>query len=325
MNEVKNTTDLIFENYSSYLDEHSEDIQTPNNAIEMLATDGKFNAYINTLTEGLDAHQKSNVMAVCQREREMLLEESASIGPTASVVGYAVTYFPILADIYADPIVSRISTVHPTSKPINTIPKVQIMASVRNTDGTTKSYLMPRAQYLIRGASESINILPNVNTDLFAQSAGYPNEVNSELARINKRYFLINSAVIRSKGTGGDHSDDDCTTTVGLNLRPDARGQIHTEFDMTDQYGNTTTCSIVGHINWDTGVVQYSATFSAVEDFEFTLQYVTSKVRFSPRTGEVGRVKVSLKISGWDVDIDTKDEFEVALESETIQDQYYVA
>lgn len=90
MNEGKNTTDLIFENYSSYLNEHSEDIQTPNNAIEMLATDGKFNAYINTLTEGLDAHQKSNVMAVCQREREMLLEESASIGPSSSVIGYAV-------------------------------------------------------------------------------------------------------------------------------------------------------------------------------------------------------------------------------------------
>lgn len=194
------------------------------------------------------------------------------------------------------------------------------MASVRNTDGTTKSYLMPRAQYLIRGASENINILPNSNTDLFAQSAGYPNEVNSTLARINKRYFLINSAVIKSKGTGGAHTSKECQTTVGLNLRPDARGQIHTEFDMTDEYGNTTTCSIVGHVNWDTGIVQYSATFSPVTDFEFTLEYVTSKVRFSPRTGEVGRVKVSLKISGWDVDIDTKDEFEVALESETIQD-----
>lgn len=86
----KNTTDLIFENYSTYLTDHRDDVQSPSVAIEMLATDGKFNAYINTLTEGLNEHQKANVMAVCQREREMLLEESATLGPSSSVIGYAV-------------------------------------------------------------------------------------------------------------------------------------------------------------------------------------------------------------------------------------------
>lgn len=208
------------------------------------------------------------------------------------------TYFPILADIYADPVISRIATIHPTTKPINTIPKVQLTASVRNTDGTTKTYLMPRAQYLIRGTSETINLLPNVNTDLFTNSAGYPNEVNSTLARINKRYFLINTAIIKTKDVGAGKGDT--TTTVGLNLRPDTRGQLHKEFEMTDELGFTTTCSIVGHINWDTGVVQYSATFTSVTGVEFEMEYMTSKTRFSPKTGDVGRVKVSLKISGWD-------------------------
>lgn len=222
-----------------------------------------------------------------------------------------------MADIYADPVISRIATIHPTSKPINTIPKVQLTASVRNTDGSTKTYLMPRAQYLIRGTAETINLLPNTNTDLFSASAGYPNEVNSTLARINKRYFLVNTAVIKTTSTNGG---EDTTTTVGLNLRPDARGQIHKEFEMTDAQGNTTQCSIVGHINWDTGIVQYSATFAPVSGCEFNIEYLTSKVRFSPKTGEVGRVKVALKISGWDVNIDTKEDFEIELQTETIQD-----
>lgn len=313
-----NHTDLIFENYSGYLSEHRSELSTASGAIDMLSLDSSFKAYINALTEGLDPTQKSAVFAVCDRQREMLLEESASIGPSSSVVGYAVTYFPILADIYADPVISKIATVHPTTKPINTIPKVQLMASVRNSDGTTKKYLMPRAQYLIRGASETVQLLPNTNVDLFAASAGYPNDVNSTLARINKRYFLINSASIKTKDTGDGKGET--TTTVGLNLRPDARGQIHTEFEMTDDKGRTTTCSIVGHINWDTGVVQYSATFAPLTGAEFSVENLSSKVRFSPKTGEVGRVKVELKISGWDIDIDTKDEFEIELQSETISD-----
>ena len=156
---------------------------------------------------------------------------------------------------------------------------------------------MPRAQYLIRGTAETINLLPNTNTDLFQASAGYPNEVNSTLARINKRYFLINTCVIK---TTDQATGNTVSTTVGLNLRPDARGQLHKEFEFTDINGNSSTCSIVGHVNWDTGVVQYSATFVPLTGYDFEIEYLTSKCRFSPRTGEVGRVKVQLRISGWD-------------------------
>jgi hypothetical protein len=57
-----------------------------------------------------------------------------------------------------------------------------------------------------------------------------------------------------------------------------------------------------------------------VSGYEFSVEYLTSKVRFSPKTGEVGRVKVQLKISGWDVNIDTKEDFEIELQTETLQD-----
>jgi len=95
---LRDYTDIIFENYEQFLKEHSSEMSSPSGALEMLSSDGAFRAYMNTLTEGLDSGTKSVVMSVAQREREMLLEEGMSFGPSAAVVGYNVTYFPILTD-----------------------------------------------------------------------------------------------------------------------------------------------------------------------------------------------------------------------------------
>lgn len=85
-----NTSDVIFENYEGYLKDHQDDLSTPAGAIEMLSSDGAFNSYMTSLTEGLDPHQKAAVMAVCEREREFILQESIQMGPSTSVIGYAV-------------------------------------------------------------------------------------------------------------------------------------------------------------------------------------------------------------------------------------------
>ena len=87
---MKAHADLIFENYNQYLQSNNDTIGTPQGAIEMLTSEGSFQAYINALTEGLEPYQRAPVMAVCQRQREMLLEEAAQMGPSASIIGYAV-------------------------------------------------------------------------------------------------------------------------------------------------------------------------------------------------------------------------------------------
>src|SRR6056297_3137710 len=189
---MQNNSDLIFENYEGFIQENKDDLATPTGAIELLSSDGSFNAYISALTEGLEPYQKQAVMAVCEREREYLLQESAQLGPSASIIGYAVTYFPILTDIYADLVISRVATTYPTNKSIITVPKVQLDASVKNTDGTVSKYPMPRAQYLIRTKAETLNILPNQSNSLFELSAGYSSgEVNSTKTRINQRYYML--------------------------------------------------------------------------------------------------------------------------------------
>lgn len=306
-------TDLIYENYEQYINENSEEFSSPQGAIEMLTSDGAFKSYMTALTEGLTPAARETVMAAAEREREMLLEESAQIGPTAVAVGYAVSYFPILTDIYAEPLLSEVCTLHTTNTPIFSIPKVQIAGSVQNSDGSTSSFTLPRPTQLVRGATEYINLAPNTNNDLFALSAG--GIVTSNTSRINRRYFVVDQLEITD-----DSTTPDTTTTVNLFIRPDARGQIHKEFEFTDGSGNTVEATLIGNINWDTGVVTYSVTFNGAPGVTYTAQYARSRVMFSPTTGDVGRVKVRIQMTNWDIDVDERESFEIELSAESIQE-----
>ena len=202
-----------------------------------------------------------------------------------------------MSDIYADPVISRVATTYPTNKSIITIPKVELVASVKNSDGTTSKYPMPRAQYLIRTKAETLNILSNQSNNLFELSAGFSTgEITNIKARVNQRYFLITQ--LEAVGDSGGATDT--TTVVALNLRPDARGQLHKEFQFIDSQNNSVTATLIGHVDWDSGNVQYSVTFSPVSGYSFTCNYVICKCVFSPKTGDVGRVKISIKVSGWD-------------------------
>ena len=309
-------SDRIFENYEMFIKEHKNQIDTPHDAIEMLSSDGAFRAYIDALTEGLDVETKTNIFKIAEREREMLLEESINIGPTASVVGYAVTYFPILTDIYSDPIISKIATLYPTDKPIVTIPRITIESSVKNSDGTTSKFRIPEYTTTVRTKPEIITLTPGISNSLHGLSAG--GMVTVENAFVNKRYFLINNIrFVNSAGT---------VINRPIVLRPDARGQLNTEFTYVDPNSNTYKFTIIGNTNWDTGIVQFSFTINNVTAPAATIpssMRVTSidaSVIFSARRGDVGRVKVGIKTEGWDINVDVRDSFEIQLDQEVIQD-----
>ena len=95
---ISDYSDVIFENYDLFLKENNNQMATPSGAVEMLSSDGSFRAYMEALTDGMAPVSKAVVLAVAQREREMLLEESVNFGPSGAAIGYNVTYFPILAD-----------------------------------------------------------------------------------------------------------------------------------------------------------------------------------------------------------------------------------
>lgn len=316
---VRDYSDVIFENYESYLKEHRDDISSPSGAIEMLTSDGAFRAYIDTLTEGLNPYTKNSIMGVCERQREMLIEESINLAPSANVIGFAVTHFPILADIYSDPILSQIATIYPVNKSIITIPKIKINASVKNSDGTTSEYRMPRSTNLIRGTSETISIAPNIANNLFALSTGGLVTVSN--STVNKRYFVCNNLKVTTGATVYD---------IPMGVRPDSRGQILFigRFNLAavaPAVGDEIEVTIIGNCNWDSGTVQFSGSFAnktnpAAPMGGYSVTQIDTNVVFSAITSDINRAKVGLKIQGWDVNIDVKDDFEIDLQTEVIQD-----
>lgn len=311
--------DRIFENYELFLKEHKDDLSTPAGAIEMLSSDGAFRAYIDALSESLDTHVKRSVMAICEREREMLLEESINIGPSASIIGYAVSYFPILTDIYSDPIIAQIATTYPVNKSIITIPKAHVSSRVKNTDGTTDTYRLPSTGRSVRTKVEEITVLPNIVNSLHALSNEGNSFVTIDNAFLNKRYFIV-SGINYTDSAGEPQS-------VPVMVRPDARGQINHTITFKDVNDYNYSITIIGNINWDSGALQYSSTVTnnstSVPDVGLgapQITNLTTNVVFSARTGDIGRVRVDVEMTGWDVNIDVRDSFEIKLDQEIIQD-----
>lgn len=306
--------DRIFENYEYYLKEHKDDISTPSGAIEMLSSDGAFRAYIDALTEGLDISTKRSIMAIAEREREMLLEESINIGPSAAVVGYAVSYFPILTDIYSDPILAQVATTYPVNKSIITIPRVNIKSTVKNSDGTTSSYRLPTSMNLVRTTSEDLDLTPGVVNYAHVLSASAAN-ISPDNMFLNKRYFVINKITYKDSAAA--------TQEVAVMVRPDSRGQVNHTEEFLDA-GDRISLTIIGNVNWDTGGIQFNGTFTNLTNnltpTTQVLVSMTANAIFSARTGDIGRVRVDLEMSGWDVNIDVRDSFEIKLDQEVIQD-----
>ena len=312
-NIVQDYTDVVYENYNSFLKENEEHFKTPSQAMEMLATEGSFNAFVSQLTDSMGKEAKYAVEQVLKRERQMLLQETAGAGQiasTAQAIGYAVTYFPILADIYSDPVISQIATVYPVNKSILTIPKVTLTASVNNADGTTSSWRMPRTENLIRQKAVEVPLSEGISNDTFGFGGS---QVDISTSRLNKRYFLLNKVTVSDDGQGNPQD-------IPVMIRPDARGQLKEVFTWQDSAGtpNTMTSKLYGHVDWDTGSVTY--TLSTTGGGTVVNDTVTASCVFSPKTSDIGRTKVQLRMEGWDVDVDNQEEFEIELQTEQIQD-----
>jgi len=85
-----NYTDVIFENYSEFLESNHEMVSSPRDALQMISTDASFYSYVDSLTENIDPAVASNLRKVCERQRECILENSANIGASSTAIGFAV-------------------------------------------------------------------------------------------------------------------------------------------------------------------------------------------------------------------------------------------
>jgi len=309
----------LFEHYEQFINEHSDEIGTPSGALKLITENGMFRAYMDALTDGLDAKVRSSVLAVANRQREAILTEAANVPGSTLSFGWTVLSFPILVDIYAEPIISELCNVYPVSSPVVSIPRIKIMAYIRGYGGTSTAVRIPTMSQTIRPSALSLTVTPGVSNNVFtlASAAVSPATVTADDYRINRRYTMITGVTVTESPTSGDS----VTRNVSVIIKPDNRNQFVGTFTFTSNDSKTVTGSFTGNINYDTGIFQYQVIYSTGgSSSSFTTASATLSVRFMSIGTMNGRIKVRIETEMTDVTIDQNEDFLIELPPEDIQD-----
>lgn len=314
-----NTTD-IFKNYYKALSSNSLNLKNPDSIINILEDDAKFKDFTNILFEGMSNDQISIANIICEAQRNFLIQEmSNNIGNSDLAIGYAISYFPILCDTYCTDILGNAILFKQVNSPILTIPRLKMTASVQNSNGTVNNWTFPRAMFLIRSEPEDFKLTPKLTHNLFSLSKS-PTKLTPENSSINKKYFMLKTINVEIK-----NEQTQTTETIDhlLMIRPDSRNQFNYDFEIISAENPKiiANCTIIGHIVFDSGQLQYDmTTISSDPNYTFTIKYGTFSCLFNSRTTDIGRVKISVKMSGEDIDISKNDDFEYDLDVETLQE-----
>lgn len=278
--------ELLFENYELFMKEHRGDIATPQQAIRMITDQGMFRSYIDALTEGLDARARQVVLSVANRQREAIIEEAANVPSSSFGYGWTVLSFPILTDIYAEPLIAELCNVYPVSAPVVSIPRVRIKAEVKAYDtGTATTYNIPTARNLIRPGFLAVNASHATSVNLFTLAS-----VDAAETKINRRYTLISKVVVVETNGGNDY-----THTINVNIRPDNRNQFMATFTATDHGSATITCNLNGNVNYDTGIMMFQVIVSGgTQGSTYACDHAEVKLRFVPYATMKGRTIVKI-------------------------------
>jgi len=308
----------LFENYENFITEHSDDLSNPAGALKMITDNGMFRSYMDALTEGLEPRVRATVLGVANRQREMLLTESANVPGSSLSFGWTVLSFPILVDIYAEPIVSELCNVYPVSSPVASIPRIKIMAYIKGYGGTTTQVRIPTMTQSVRPGALACPVSPAAANNMFTIASGLvaPATITGDLYRINRRYTLVTSIVTTEDPADGGAN---ITHTTAVVMKPDNRNQFIGTFTFNDKLGVAVVGSLSGHINYDTSIFSFNVIYSGGTSTNTCASGVLS-MRFMPTNTMNGRIKVKIETEMTDVTIDPNEDFLIELPPEDIQD-----
>lgn len=303
--------DALFENYELFIKENADDLQDPSGAMKVVMDEGMFKSYVDSLTTGLDEGVRASVADVLDRQREMILSEAANVPASTFAAGWTVLSFPILVDIYSEPIIAELCNVYTTNSPTLSIPRVRIKSQTKSYDGTVveESYI-PTTQKLVRANVVEVNALPGVSNNVWTLATLSPDNL-----KMNRRYTLLTGLQITEGGTGS------AVQTIDVSFIPDSRNQIVGDFSFTDSGGATVDCSITGHVDYEKGIITYNVIVGdGSTGYTFTVDFATFSLRFVPVATMNGRTRVIVETEMTDVFIDPNEDFLIDLTQEDIQD-----
>ena len=304
----RNVDNLILENYDAYVTENMETLfADPASAIEVITDDAYYDMYTSKLMEGLEESEMKKIRPVLDRQRKMLIEEANSLMSSPEAISYAVASFPMLINIYADPILQKIVTVYPSDKPTMSISRLRWVAKVIDEKGNVQEYLFPTATRMIR---------PDFKQFKVATSANVFNELGIAKGdfRISKRNFKVVSVDV--KVDDGNNSE---IVNVPIVALADARGNFAYD-NMTVPGVSGGVYKVQGSIDFDNGTVTWSLVVIEEGDKTVTPEKLEVKFRVFGNGNGRGVVRSYPRQDLIDVNADIEDSFEVENIEEVIQD-----
>ena len=296
-------TSLILENYSDFIAGNQELFQEATSAASIITDPLVFESYCDKLLEGFEESTARTIRGQFNRNREVLLEESATLMASPEAITYAVASFPMLVDIYAEPLLSKVISVYPSAVPVMTIPRLKWIAKVIDIHGNATDYEFPNAQALIRVQSVD-TLISGSNGNIYKVHG-----ISSSEFRLNKRNLKITQVKVK-KGTD--------ETIVNIIAYADARGNFHSEFNVVEADAKTLV-RVQGQIAFDNGSVTVSLA-NIGDDASYTLVETKLACRIQGVGNGKGVVKSRPQNEGIDINCDIEDSFEVENIEEVIQD-----
>lgn len=296
-------TSLILENYSDFIAGNQELFQEATSAASIITDPLVFESYCDKLLEGFEESTARTIRGQFNRNREVLLEESATLMASPEAITYAVASFPMLVDIYAEPLLSKVISVYPSAVPVMTIPRLKWIAKVIDIHGNATDYEFPNAQALIRVQSVD-TLISGSNGNIYKVHG-----ISSSEFRLNKRNLKITQVKVK-KGTD--------ETIVNIIAYADARGNFHSEFNVVEADAKTLV-RVQGQIAFDNGSVTVSLA-NIGDNASYTLVETKLACRIQGVGNGKGVVKSRPQNEGIDINCDIEDSFEVENIEEVIQD-----
>ena len=305
--------ELVYENYERFINDNSTIFGSPSGIHKLHIDDGLFEAYLDTLTDGIDNPRAVSVCKnICKRQKEYLLETSTAASTQA--MGWTVMSYAMITDIYREPIISEIMNPYPVDKPMISIPRARVKSQTRSYDGSTveESYI-PTGTKRIGSGLVAINVAPNSMTNIFTTKMLNPDEM-----RMNRRYTTL----VKLNITERDASNAVVATfNVDVNIRPDSRNQLANEFQFEDVAAEKVDGNLNGTVNYDKGIVQFNVVFlGGTPGHTYECNYGEFGLRFIPRSTMNGRTRLSIMNEVTDITIDPNEDFIIDITEEEMQD-----
>jgi hypothetical protein len=293
----------VISNYSEFLQENSELFESVNTTSSVIVDDVEYAKFKAKLLSGLEESQVKTVEGLFDQQRAILIEEASEMLGSAEAISYAVASFPILVDVYSQPILAKIVSTFPSDKPTMSIPRLKWEVSTIDYQGTKVSWEFPDATRRARPGSVEVKVSGNKG-NIFT----ILNITDKDNFRINSRNIKITKIY-----TGA-------TTFVDASIGIDARGNIISEVVRVGTDTDYVDVSINGVINVETGEVRYSVVEEGSEGTAPTIEAIGIVTRVLGTGTGIGVVKSKPKMGVIDINTDVTESFEIENIEEIIQD-----